>query len=213
MNVICIAVGSIQTNCYLVYDDQKTGAVIDPGGEAPRIADAIQKNGLHIEHVLITHTHFDHMLAANDVLKITGADFLVPRDDETALTDPERNLTKFVDGASRCFPKADRVLDDGEEITAGSLHFKVLHTPGHTKGSSCFLCGDTLFSGDTLFAGGVGRTDFPGGDYQAILRSAKRLSKLEGDYAVLPGHGPGTRLSIEKQQNPYMQDTIDDLTD
>lgn len=212
MNVICLTVGSIGTNCYLVYDDRKTGVVIDPGGEAPRIVGEIQKNGLHIEHILITHVHFDHILAAEDVLKATGADFLVPRDDEAALTDPKRNLTEFT-GGSRRFPKADCVLDDGEEIAAGALRFKVLHTPGHTKGSCCFLCGDTLFSGDTIFAGSVGRTDFPGGDPDAVFHSAKRLSKLEGDYTVLPGHGPGTTLDAERRRNPYMQENIDDFTD
>lgn len=211
MHVICLTVGSIGTNCYLVYDDGKTGAVIDPGGEAPRIVGEIRKNGLRIEHVLLTHVHFDHILAAEEVLKATGADFLVPRGDEAALTDPSLNLTAFTGGARR-FPEAGRLLDDGDEVAAGSLRFRVLHTPGHTRGSSCFLGGGTLFSGDTLFAGSVGRTDYPGGDSDAILRSARRLGRLTGDYAVLPGHGPGTTLGAERRRNPYLQGDTDDLT-
>ena len=205
MRYLCIPVGDIQTNCYLVFDEGGKGVVVDPGGDAACILDRISEHDLKVEHVLLTHVHFDHILAAEQVLKATGTDLLVPRDDEAALHHPDLSLLSMVRQSVRL--KADRLIDDGDCITAGTLTFRTLHTPGHTPGSSCYLCGDLLISGDTLFAGSAGRTDFPGGDFSALRRSLERLSKLEGDYTVLPGHGPSTTLAEEKEQNPYMKST------
>ena len=204
MRYICIPAGELETNCYLVFDGDGRGAAVDPGGDAPLILDAIKKYQLKISHVLLTHVHFDHILAAGEVLKATGADLLVPRDDERALSNPALSLLNFTRNSKGPDLKADRLLDDGDEINAGKLVLKVLHTPGHTPGSSCYLCGGLLFSGDTLFECSAGRTDFPGGDSRALLRSLKRLSELEGDYTVLPGHGPSTTLQNERRGNPYM---------
>ena len=100
---------------------------------------------------------------------------------------------------------ADEELHEGDELDFDGLRFKVLHTPGHTPGSVCFLCGDLLFSGDTLFAGSCGRTDLPGGSWKDMTASLRRLAELEGDYTVLPGHEESTTLSAERESNPYIE--------
>lgn len=205
MPVICLKVGMLPTNCYLLYDKNGQGVVVDPGGDEDLILDTIAQHRLHIAHILLTHVHFDHILAAQAVQRATGADLLVPRADEPALSDGRRSLlSEFMDGEAVPLLKADRLLDDGDSVTAGELTIRVLHTPGHTPGSSCYLCENTLLSGDTLFAGEVGRTDFPGGSEHAIRKSVRRLAELEGDYRVLPGHDEETTLSAERRQNPYM---------
>jgi glyoxylase-like metal-dependent hydrolase (beta-lactamase superfamily II) len=213
MEYLCLPVGELETNCYIVYDDNRIGVVIDPGGDSERIISTISKYNLNILHVMLTHVHFDHMLAAKDVLTQTGADLFVPKHDEPALNDPQRSLIYFTGSRSALDVKAARLLADGDIVKAGDLEFKVLNTPGHTPGSSCFLCGDLLISGDTLFAGGIGRTDFPGGSGTAIRNSLQRLSELEGDYTVLPGHGPATTLYAEKCGNPYMNSSGYDFDD
>lgn len=204
MQYLCIPVGYLETNCYIIFDNNKQGVVIDPGGSSERIISVIQQHDLKISYILLTHVHFDHFLAASDLIKNTGAKLLVPKCDESSISDPKRSLIGFAPNGSDIILKADGVFDDGNEIIAGELKIKVLSTPGHTPGSSCFICGDLLLSGDTLFAGSIGRTDFPGGDFSEIQRSLEKLSKLEGDYTVLPGHGPKTTLNSERNGNPYM---------
>ena len=112
-------------------------------------------------------------------------------------------------GGSQTLSAAGK-LRDGEVVEAGKLRLTVLHTPGHTPGSCCFLCGDVLFTGDTLFRGSVGRTDFPGGSYDALKRSLDRLAALPGDYTLLPGHDDATTLAEERAGNPYMNDSFFD---
>lgn len=204
MQYICVQVGLLDTNCYILFDDNRQGVVVDPGGNSGRILNIIKQHGLNILYVLLTHVHFDHFLAAGDVIRSTGAKLLVPKDDETALTDPGRSLISLAAGGRGTVLKSDRVLCDGDEITAGELKIKALSTPGHTPGSSCYICGDLLLSGDTLFSGSIGRTDFPGGSFEDIRQSLEKLKRLKGDYTVLPGHGPSTTLSAEKTGNPYM---------
>lgn len=198
-----LAVGKLDTNCYIVFDNQNKGVIIDPGDEAHRILDAVEERQLEIEYIMLTHVHFDHMLAVDKVQKRTGAGLLVPRGDADALTNSSKSLM-FMSGGVKVSLKADRLLDDSDTVTVGKLCFHVISTPGHTPGSSCYLCGDLLITGDTLFAGGFGRTDFAGGDNHAMRRSLVRLSELKGDYTVLPGHGETTTLENERHNNPYM---------
>lgn len=204
MPFIRLAVGQLETNCYIVYDRNKRGAVIDPGDEGERILSALEDNGITVERILLTHVHFDHMMAAGQIKKATGADLLVPREDAAALSDISKNLG-YMTGVKDMSLKADGMFGDGDVIRAGQLEFKVIHTPGHTPGSSCFACGDLLLTGDTLFAGGFGRTDFTGGDNRAMRRSLSRLNGLDRDYTVLPGHGQATTLENERRVNPYMR--------
>ena len=204
MPFVRLAVGKLDTNCYIVFDDQNKGVIIDPGDDAHRILDAVEERQLKIEYVMLTHVHFDHMLALEKIQSSTKAGLLVPRGDVEALSDSSKSLM-FMAGRTKLSLKADRLLDDGDIIAVGKLSFRVIHTPGHTPGSSCYLCDDLLITGDTLFAGGFGRTDFAGGDNHAMRRSLVRLSELKGDYTVLPGHGEITTLDKERLDNPYMR--------
>ena len=178
--------------------------MVDPGDDAPRILDAIWQLHLHITHILLTHAHFDHMLAVREIAQATGADLLVPLEDEPALADSKLSLVHKKSTLVSHPLKADRLLSDGDTVEAGELVIHVLHTPGHTRGSSCYQCENLLLTGDTLFHGCVGRTDFPGGSMRAMAASMSRLSQLKDDYTVLPGHKTLTTLSQEKRYNPYM---------
>ena len=210
MQIIRLPVGMLQANCYLVAEAGGDAVVIDPGAEAERIIEAVRSRDLKVKHILLTHVHFDHMQAAADVAAATGADILAPEGDWPALTDPQLSLCHMMPGGGSQTLSAAGKLRDGEVVEAGKLRLTVLHTPGHTPGSCCFLCGDVLFTGDTLFRGSVGRTDFPGGSYDALKRSLDRLAALPGDYTLLPGHDDATTLAEERAGTPYMNDSFFD---
>ena len=194
MKLTSLTVGSIGTNCYIVYDEAtKAAVVIDPSDDAALVEARIAALGLEVRAILLTHGHFDHGGDANRVRKLTGAPVYLHPADRALPSWLTHGLT------------ADRDLADGDELDFDGLRFRVLLTPGHTPGSVCFLCGDVLLAGDTLFAGSCGRTDLPGGSWKAMAASLRRLAQLEGDYTVLPGHGEATTLSEEREGNPYME--------
>lgn len=203
MTIRCLPLGALQANCYLLSDEEGATAVIDPGDEAGTILETVRAGELAVESILLTHAHFDHILAADELRRETGAPVYVYETDAPALADPRRSLTVLAKGGAGPL-RADHLLKDGEELRVGRLAVSVLHTPGHTPGSCCFLCGDALFSGDTLFAGSIGRTDFPGGDDQAMAASLRMLAALEPGIRVFPGHGESTTLSKERMENPYL---------
>lgn len=203
MTIRCLPLGALQANCYLLSDEEGATAVIDPGDEAGTILETVRAGELAVEAILLTHAHFDHILAADELRRETGAPVYVYETDAPALADPRRSLTVLAKGGVGPL-RADHLLKDGEELRVGRLAVSVLHTPGHTPGSCCFLCGDALFSGDTLFAGSIGRTDFPGGDDQAMAASLRMLAALEPGIRVFPGHGESTTLSKERMENPYL---------
>lgn len=208
MQIIRLPVGALQANCYLAADDEGEAVVIDPGAQGEAVTAAICSHGFRVRHILLTHVHFDHMQAAAEVAAATGADILAPDGDWAALTDPRLNLCGMLaDGGPQALTASGR-LREGDVVEAGTLRLTVLHTPGHTPGSSCFLCGDVLFTGDTLFRGSVGRTDFPGGSFDALKRSLNRLAALPGNYTLLPGHDESTTLAEERAGNPYMNDDL-----
>ena len=203
MTIRCLPLGALQANCYLLSDEEGATAVIDPGDEAGTILETVRAGELAVEAILLTHAHFDRILAADELRRETGAPVYVYETDAPALADPRRSLTVLAKGGAGPL-RADHLLKDGEELRVGRLAVSVLHTPGHTPGSCCFLCGDALFSGDTLFAGSIGRTDFPGGDDQAMAASLRMLAALEPGIRVFPGHGESTTLSKERMENPYL---------
>ena len=203
MTIRCLPLGALQANCYLLSDEEGATAVIDPGDEAGTILETVRAGELAVEAILLTHAHFDHILAADELRRETGAPVYVYETDAPALADPRRSLTVLAKGGAGPL-RADHLLKDGEELRVGRLAVSVLHTPWHTPGSCCFLCGDALFSGDTLFAGSIGRTDFPGGDDQAMAASLRMLAALEPGIRVFPGHGESTTLSKERMENPYL---------
>ena len=212
MQVLCLPVGMLQANCYIVYEREGGDAVvIDPGAEEERILRQLENHKLHVAHVLLTHAHFDHMLAAKEVMEATGAELLVPADDAPALNDGRLNA-RFLLGVDTPYPLVpSRLLEEGNEVEAGELCLKVISTPGHTAGGCCYLCGDALFTGDTLFAGSIGRTDLPGGSFAALKQSLDKLAALPGDYTVYPGHGEPTTLEAERRGNPFMGENFYDM--
>ena len=199
MKIITLPLGALETNCYVVYDEaSKACALVDPGAMPQNILDTLAKNELRLQKILLTHAHFDHTGALRALHEaFPDVPIYVSAHD----TDETRNMSHGN------LVYTDTFLD-GDEISIPPLTFRVLATPGHTLGSSCFVCEDTIFSGDTLFEGCCGRTDLPGGSGAQMLASLKRLAELPGDYRVLPGHGDATTLERERRTNDYMREAM-----
>lgn len=203
MKIDILALGSYQTNCYLVWaEGADTCAVIDPGYEPETILSRLRELGLTLDAILLTHGHFDHVGAVESLVKATGCKLWMSQSDYTQFKTPEND---FFYPLHDCSFTEVQFCEEGEVIHAGGLTFTVMATPGHTYGSVCYLCADALFCGDTLFAGACGRTDLPGGDRAVMAESLERLSELEADYKVFPGHGGSSTLHREQQTNPYMR--------
>ena len=201
MQIHTLPLGDYQTNTYII-ENAGHCAIIDPGYEPQTILAFLKKHGLTADAVLLTHGHFDHVGAVEKIVEETGCKLWMSQGDWSQKISP---LTAYFYPIANCDFTDVQFCEEGEVISAAGLSFSVLETPGHTHGSVCYLCGDALFSGDTLFAGSCGRTDLPGGDWNTILESLKRLSQLKGDFTVYPGHGNSTTLSAEKLYNPYMR--------
>lgn len=201
MTVHILPLGAYQTNTYIVANAGRC-VIIDPGYEADTILSFLAKNGLTADAILLTHGHFDHVGAVEKLVEKTNCKLWMSERDWSQKISP---LTSYFYPIANCDFTEVQFCEDGEAIRAAGLTFSVLETPGHTHGSVCYLCGDAMFSGDTLFAGSCGRTDLPGGDWNTIQESLKRLAALDGNYAVYPGHGNSTTLAAERQYNPYMR--------
>lgn len=204
MFIKCLNVGQIETNCYIACDKVENRAVIiDPGADAHRIIAALEETGCTADYLLLTHGHADHMLAAHEVQKSTGAKLAVFAGELEFLNDTQQNVYRMVSSEPFEPFKPDLLLKDGESLTFGGTELTVLHTPGHTHGSCCFISKDSMFSGDTLFHKSYGRTDLPTGNIGELGSSLKRIFALEGDLQVLPGHGEFTTLDYERENNPF----------
>ena len=206
--VTMLQVGELGTNCY-IYRDEATGrcALIDPGGMNARLEKAIEEAGRdRFDYILLTHCHFDHVEGVSRARDLTGAPIAIHQKDAEGLRDSDVNLSGWFIGRRMRYPSADVRLHDGETFRVGETTFTVLHTPGHTVGSCCYLTEGILFSGDTLFRRSAGRVDFPGGSAEELRWSLQRLMALEGDCVVYPGHEGVTTLSEERNHNPYVND-------
>jgi hydroxyacylglutathione hydrolase len=201
-----LVVGPLQENCYIVGDKKtKKAIVIDPGDEPDRVIDEIKDSGLEVSAVILTHGHFDHIGAAGDIRKETGAKILMHKEDMESYT-LAREQAAFWGFDMDDLPLPDGFVEEGQEIKAGGLGFKVMHTPGHTKGGICLYGEGVIFTGDTIFQGSVGRTDFPGGSMEELRKSFRRLLDLPDDTKVFSGHGPETTIGIEKKENFFVNE-------
>ena len=191
--------GALGENCYYV-EDMGHGVLIDPGFSF-RLT---QEEQSQVDAILLTHGHFDHIGFAKQAREITGAPVYIHRLDGDFLQQSSLNLSMFFADPCPSF-QADFLLEDGQEIVFGPLRFSVLHTPGHTQGSCCYLWKNCLFSGDTLMREGVGRVDFPTGSGPDMQKSLQRLALLPDSIRVYPGHGPETTISHERENNLYLR--------
>jgi len=204
-----LIVGMLQTNCYLLGDEEsRMAVVIDPGAEGKRICSRLVELGLKLSAILVTHAHFDHTMAAWTLKKRCGGEiYLNPAD--------KRSLIEVILGlAARFFPEihpispdeVDRTLAHGDQLQFGAIHIDILSTPGHTPGDVSFYLKDQgkVFSGDLIFAGSIGRTDLAGGSFQQLMDSVRStLFRLPDETVIYPGHGPGTTVGREKLYNPF----------
>ncbi|MDO4815682.1 MAG: MBL fold metallo-hydrolase [Bacillota bacterium] len=207
MLIKTLPVGQLETNCYIVTDeDTLECAVIDPGDESNTILDYIESNKLKCTTILLTHGHYDHVGAVEAIMEETGAVvYINPRDE---------GYSVGMSGMKFKMPEGGRYYDEGDIVKVAGIRFGVIATPGHTPGSVTLLCGDNksdkdvLFTGDTLFRGSCGRTDLPGGGFRSEMRSLKKLCDLPGDYEVYPGHMDSTTLERERRFNHYCREAM-----
>ncbi len=196
-----ITVGPMEVNCYILGCAKTLEAVIiDPGAEDDRIKGRLNRDKLSARYIINTHGHADH-IGANGKF---GLPVMIHRSDIPFLNSPAKNLSAML-GMTISSPPADRALEDGDKLYVGDLILEVIHTPGHTPGSISVKCGDIVFTGDALFNEGIGRTDFPYGSEEDLLKSIrKKLLILPDSTKVYPGHGAATTIGYEKTHNPFL---------
>lgn len=205
MFIDTVMVGPLQENSYVVAcEETKEAVIIDPGAEPERIYRVLTFHEFSLKYVLNTHGHPDHVGGVANILEKTGVPFLMHQADAYLLKGFEHDPIRVYLLHAKTPPAPDRFFQDNEIISVGKLEFKVLHTPGHTPGSVCFLVEKVLFSGDTLFANSIGRSDLPGGNHEQLLASIRnRLLPLDDDVKIYSGHGHVTTIGSERQFNPF----------
>ena len=197
MIIKAIPAGIYDANCYIVMDEKtKDAVVLDPGGDGEMLERAIKDMGANVKSILLTHGHMDHVGGVEYLSDKLNVPFYISKIDEEYM-----EKDNYVFGSIR---NANGYLEDGNELSFGSLNIKVIATPGHTKGGLCFLIEDKLFTGDTLVQGSIGRTDFIGGSFPEIINSIKtKLLPLGDEIEVYPVHGPKSSIGYEKGYNIY----------
>lgn len=203
-------VGPLFVNCYVVYDEnKKEAAIIDPGDEPDLVLEFIKEEHLNVKYIICTHGHFDHIGAVKEIKDETQAKILIHEKEIEIYRKSHQAAIQFFGLEIDPQPEPDILLKDNEKIKIGSIHFKVIHTPGHSPGSICLYTEGCIFTGDTLFSGSVGRTDLFGGSMQELLNSLKKIASLPSETKVFPGHGPKTTIGNEIKYDPFYQEFRD----
>ena len=194
MEILNLFPGSFASNCYVLLH-QGHAAVVDPSANADRILEAIAQKGAHLDMILLTHGHFDHIMSLDELRDKSGAPAYIHRDDVELPEDAQKNAFYYFFHTERSYRRPEMELNDGDELSLGDGTIRVIHTPGHTRGSVCYLCNDALLlTGDTLFDGGYGRYDLYGGDGKILFRSLQSMKKLDRTLTIYPGHGKSANL-------------------
>lgn len=205
IDIFTFVQGDISTNTYLIEDTESGElAVVDPACESKALVEKINQLGGKLSAVLLTHGHFDHIGGVAQLFKLYNSKIYIGSDELELLNNPQLNLS-FWHNLHIDEIQVDVALKDGDEFELGNSEVKFITTPGHTGGSGCYIIDDCVFSGDTLFCQSIGRTDFPTSSPEQMIASLHKLSQLDGDYKVYPGHDISTTLSSERRYNPYMR--------
>lgn len=200
-----LVLGDLGTNCYIIGDpDSQEAFVIDPD-DGPAVVDTLKERGLTCVGILLTHGHSDHIHGVQTLMDTYGAPVYIHERDLPCLYDPQVNLSALHGRPVTITGGTIKTVKDGQHIGSGKMDFQVLETPGHTVGGVCYYMAPAVFVGDTLFRESVGRTDFPGGNFEALVQSIRtKLFTLPDQTMAYPGHGPETQIVFEKETNPYL---------
>lgn len=210
LKVYVAVLGPVGTNCYIAINDEtKKAIIVDAAANPERLIRAVEKHGATLEALLLTHAHWDHTAAVNELLEMMPElPVYIGENEASLLADPTFNVSRWLDGtAGSVDPSKVKTVHDGEEMSLIGTTFRCLEVPGHTRGSMCYYFEDQkiVFAGDTLFQGSIGRSDLPTGDEDTLIRSIKeKLLVLPEDVKVYPGHGMGTSIKAEKAYNPFL---------
>lgn len=203
-----LVVGMLQVNCWLLHDEATNEAfLIDPGDDAVRVLKLIEDSGADVSKITNTHAHFDHVLAVPEVIAATGATFHLHKDELPVLGWAAEATEMWLGRKWGPPPEIDSYFAAGDALRLGETEFEIRHVPGHSPGSILYIdhAGRRAWVGDTVFAGGIGRTDFPGCSYEQLIEAIhSQILTLPDDYALYPGHGPATSVGRERHSNPFL---------
>ncbi|MEG2597072.1 MAG: MBL fold metallo-hydrolase, partial [Oscillospiraceae bacterium] len=185
MKIDTLSVGMIGTNCYVIATETGSAVLIDPGADPQRILNFIETHQITVKAIILTHGHFDHMSAVDEIKKRWDVPVYIHPQDREMLQNPVHNASFDFGRSCRC--TSDQLMEHGDILSIDTLSIRVIHTPGHTEGSVCLVVEDAIFTGDTIFCGSIGRTDLYGGSYPKIAESAKKIAAMKRNYRLFPG--------------------------
>lgn len=207
MELKCLLLGELATCCYLLDIGDHSVCAIDIGNGAEKLLQTLETEHLKLKAILLTHGHYDHVSGVETVRKATGAEVYIHENDAVMLESEEANLARQLTDKTYIPVKAYHTVRDGDILELGNRKIQVMHTPGHTSGSVCYLTGEIMFSGDTVFKNSIGRTDL-GGNREEMLMSLRKIAGLNRNYRIYSGHSDESTLEMEKKYNPYLRNLI-----